>query len=71
MKGRHLDRVRLDAEHLRVRGLVFEGFLQFLRAGLDLLEQPRIVDGDDGLIGEGLDQLDLALGIWVDCLSCQ
>ena len=28
-------------------------------ARLHLLEQPRVLDGDDGLVGEGLDQLDL------------
>ena len=32
------------------------------RARLDLFEQPRVLDGDDGLVGEGLDQLDL-LGV--------
>ena len=32
----------------------------------DLLEQPRVLDGDDGLVGEGLDQLDLSLGEWLD-----
>ena len=29
-------------------------------AGLHLVEQPRVLDGDDRLIGEGLDELDLA-----------
>ena len=27
-----------------------------------LVEQPRVLDGDDGLVGEGLDQLDLLVG---------
>ena len=31
---------------------------------VDLPEQSRVLDGDDGLIGEGLDQLDDALGIF-------
>ena len=30
--------------------------------GPALLEQPRVLDGDHGLIGEGLDELDLAIG---------
>ena len=29
---------------------------------LHLLEQPRVLDGDHGLVGEGLDQLDLLVG---------
>ena len=31
-------------------------------ARLHLLEQPRVLDGDDGLVGEGLDKLDLLVG---------
>ena len=34
-------------------------FGQLARARLHLLEQPRVLDGDDGLVGEGLEQLDL------------
>ena len=41
------------------RGLVFERLLQLALARLLRLEQPRVLDGDDGLVGEGLDQLDL------------
>src|SRR5262249_15643996 len=29
---------------------------------LHLLEQPRVLDGDDGLIGEGLEEFDLSVG---------
>ena len=35
------------------------GFLQLLRSGLDLLELPTLLIGDDGLVGEGFDQRDL------------
>src|SRR5262245_2660670 len=28
---------------------------------LGLIEQPRVLDGDDGLVGEGLEQLDVVL----------
>ena len=31
-------------------------------ARLQLLEQPHVLDGDDGLVGEGLEQLDLLVG---------
>ena len=30
------------------------------------VEQPRVLDGDDGLGGEVLDQLDLLFGEWVN-----
>ena len=36
-------------------------FLEVARLRLHLVEQPRILDRDHGLVGEGLDQLDLAL----------
>ena len=43
-----------------LRGAQFvERLRQFLGARLHLLEQPRILDGDDGLVGEGLHQFDL------------
>ena len=29
---------------------------------LHLVEQPRILDGDDGLVGEGLQQFDVLVG---------
>ena len=48
-----------DAQHLAGRGLVFERFLQLLRPRLLGLEQPRVLDGDHRLVGEGRDQLDL------------
>ena len=32
------------------------------RCAAQLVEQPRVLDGDDGLIGEGADQLDLLVG---------
>ena len=33
-----------------------------------LVEQPRVLDGDDGLGGEVLDQLDLLVGEWAHLL---
>ena len=35
--------------------------LELRGARLHLLEQPHVLDGDDRLVGEGLDQLDLTL----------
>jgi hypothetical protein len=34
---------------------------QFTRAGFELLEQAHVLDGDDGLVGKGFQQLDLGL----------
>ena len=35
---------------------------QLGRPRLQLAQEPRVLDGDDGLVGEGLDQLDLGVG---------
>ncbi len=51
-----------DAEHLGCRRLMLQGFPQFCIALLEFLEQPDVLDGDHGLIGEGFQQLDLPLG---------
>src|SRR5262245_23951378 len=48
-------RARDDAQHLGGGGLLLQGFAQ-------LVEQTRVFDGDDGLVGEALDQLYLLLG---------
>ena len=44
-----------DLEHVGGGGLLLQRFTQ-------LVEQPRILDGDDGLIGEGLNELQLFVG---------
>ena len=44
-----------DAQDFTRRRLLLQRFLQFL-------EQPNVLDGDDGLVGEGLQQLDLRRG---------
>ena len=51
-----------NLEHLRGRRLLLQRFGELARALLLRLEQPRVLDGDHRLIGEGLDQLDLLLG---------
>ncbi len=43
-----------DAKHLRGRGLPLQRLL-------GLVEQPHVLDRDHGLVGEGLEQVDLAL----------
>src|SRR5262245_27792709 len=48
-----------DREYFTGGGLVLERLLQLGRARLHLLEQSRILDGDDGLVGKGLEQGDL------------
>ena len=51
-----------DVQHIARRGLILERLRQLARARLHLLEQPRVLDGDHGLVGEGLQQLDLLVG---------
>ena len=49
-----------DGRNLRIDyrfRLLLQGFCQFPRPRLHLLKQPRVLDGDDRLIGEGVDQL--------------
>ena len=43
-----------DAEHLGSRRLMLQGFAQLGVALLNLFEQADVLDGDDGLGGEGL-----------------
>ena len=45
----------MTLQHLGGRGLLLQRLPQ-------LIEQPRVLDGDDGLRGEVLDQLDLLVG---------
>ena len=54
-------RVTDDLENFRRRRLLLQRFAQVIRALTQLIEQPRILDGDNGLRGEVLDQLDLLL----------
>jgi hypothetical protein len=53
-------RARDDAKHLGGRSLILERFLQLALARLLSLKQPRVLDGDDGLVGEGLNKGDLS-----------
>src|SRR5215469_10604829 len=53
--GRRAD----DAQHLRCCRLLLQRFGQVSRALAQFIEQPRILDGDDGLLGEIAEKLDL------------
>ena len=47
--------LEMTLQHLRGRGLLLQRFAQ-------LVEQPGVLDGDDRLVGESGDQLDLLVG---------
>ena len=49
-------------QHLRGRRLLLQRFAQIVGALAQLIEQPGVLDGDDGLIGEILHQLNLLVG---------
>ena len=55
VRGRAAD----DAEHLGCCRLMLQGLAQFCVALLQFLEQPHVLDGDHGLVGEGFKQFDL------------
>ena len=47
---------------VRCRGLLLQRFGEIVGALAQFAEQPRVLDGDDGLRGEVLHQLDLFVG---------
>ena len=53
-----------DLEHVGGRGLLLKRLAQIVGARLNLIEQPHVLDGDDGLVGEGLQQRDLTISEW-------
>jgi hypothetical protein len=55
IEGRAAD----DLEHIGGRGLLLQRFGQVVGALAQLVEQPCVLDGDDGLAGEVVDQLNL------------
>src|SRR5262245_21720149 len=60
-----------DRKDVAGRGLVFERFLKLTLACLLCLEQSRVLDGDDGLVGEGGNQFNLLVGERTYLGSCQ
>src|SRR5580704_7344774 len=58
--GLHIARRRADGpEHLRRCGLLFQRLGEIVGALAQLVEQPRVLDGNDRLGGEVLNELDL------------
>ena len=48
-----------DRENCAGRRLLLQRLAEVARPGLHLVEQPRVLDGDHGLVGEGLHQFDV------------
>ena len=55
-------RVADDLENFRRRGLLLQRFCEIISALAQLVEQSRVLDGNDGLGSEVLHQLDLLIG---------
>jgi hypothetical protein len=53
-----------DAEHFGGCRLMLQRLAQFCVALLDLLKQPHVLDGNDGLVGESFNKVDLPLTEW-------
>ena len=60
-----------DLEHLRRRRLLLQRFGEVGGALAQLVQQPRILNGDDGLGGKVRDQLDLLVGEGTNFLAGQ
>ena len=58
-----------DAKHVGGRGLLLQRLAEVVGALAQFVEQPRVLDGDDGLGGEVRDQLDLLVGEGTDFLA--
>ena len=58
-----------DLQHFGGRGLLLQRLGEIVGALAQLVEQPRVLDGDDGLGGEVLHQLDLLVGERPDFLA--
>src|SRR5262245_44236830 len=59
-------RARDDPQDLRGGRLLLESFGQLLVPRFELREQPHVLDGDHGLVGERLEKLDLLIGKWTE-----
>src|SRR5215467_10094646 len=73
-RGELARRTRYDTQHLRGRRLLLQGLAQVGRPLSQFVQQPCVLDGDDGLVGEILNQLDLLVGerprlLAIDCNS--
>ena len=54
-------RAAYDFQHFARRRLLLEGLGEVAVASLQFLEQPHVLDGDHGLVGEGFEKGDLFL----------
>src|SRR5215471_957924 len=59
-------RARDPLENFRGRGLLLQRFGKLPRAGLHLVEQPHVLNGNSGLVSECCRQLDLFFGEWMN-----
>jgi hypothetical protein len=66
IEGRPAD----DLQNVGGGRLLFQRFLQLALAGLLGLNEARVFNGDDRLVREGVDELDLAFGEWADRTPC-
>src|SRR5215510_9313052 len=53
-----------DPEHLGRRRLMLQGFSQLCVALLEFFEEAHVLDGDNSLVGEGLQEFDLFVCEW-------
>ena len=58
-----------DPQDFARGGLTLQGLTEVVIALLKLLKQPRVLDGDDGLVRERLQQRDLLIREWPDLVS--
>jgi hypothetical protein len=65
LAGRRTD----DLQHLGGRRLLLQRLGEIIRALAQFIEQPRVLDGDDGLSGEVFDQLNLLVGKGANLLT--
>src|SRR5262249_16591105 len=64
-------RTRYDTEHFRRSGLLLQRLGQLAFACLLCLEQPSVLDRDDGLVGKRGDEVDLAAAEWPNRIAGQ
>src|SRR6516162_6259708 len=68
-RGELARRTRYDTQHLRGSRLLLQRITQIGGALAQLVEQPHVLDGDDGLGGKVADQFNLLVGEGADLLA--
>ena len=69
--GLEIERRVHRLRHFAERAQLPDRAAKFVGALAQFVQQSRILDGDDGLVGEGLDQLDLLVGEGLTCVAIQ